>query len=75
MKQEAALDAGDQSSVLPSDLHTKYDVSCDCHQSYRCSHVLQAEIEQLRKRLADADMKTARVTHDVSVVIPYVDQT
>jgi len=45
--QEAALDAGNHSSVLPLDLQT-------------------GEIEQLRKRLTDAEMKTARVTHDLN---------
>ncbi|KAF8135507.1 hypothetical protein EV363DRAFT_797597 [Boletus edulis] len=48
--QEAALDAGDHPSALPPDLQTKYE----------------GEIEQLRKRLADAEMKSARVTLDLN---------
>ncbi|KAH0827787.1 hypothetical protein J3R83DRAFT_3405 [Lanmaoa asiatica] len=54
LKQEADIDAGDHSSALSLDLQTKYE----------------GELEQLRKRLADAEMKTARVTHDVSVLLP-----
>ncbi|KAF8554711.1 hypothetical protein OG21DRAFT_1496815, partial [Imleria badia] len=46
-KQEAALDAGEHSSV---DLQMKHE----------------GELEQLRKRLADAEMKTARITHDLN---------
>ncbi|KAG9316529.1 hypothetical protein JVU11DRAFT_2579 [Chiua virens] len=50
LKQEASLDADDHSSALPLDLQTKYE----------------SELEQLRRRMADAEMKTARVTHDLN---------
>ncbi|KAG8213853.1 hypothetical protein J3R82DRAFT_10597 [Butyriboletus roseoflavus] len=50
LKQEAAFDAGNHSSILSFDLQTKYE----------------GELEQLRKRLAEADTKTARVTHDLN---------
>ncbi|KAG6369677.1 hypothetical protein JVT61DRAFT_14176 [Boletus reticuloceps] len=50
LSQEAALNAGDHPSALPPDLQTKYE----------------GEIEQLRKRLADAERKTARVTHNLN---------
>jgi CAP-Gly domain-containing linker protein 1 len=33
--------------------------------------VPQNELEQLRKRLAEAEMKTARVTHDVCASLSY----
>lgn len=32
------------------------------------SDVLQAELEQMRKRLSDAEIKSARVVHDVRLV-------
>ncbi|KAF9218496.1 hypothetical protein BS17DRAFT_791294 [Gyrodon lividus] len=49
--QEAALDAGaNPSPAAPSDLQPKYE----------------GELEQLRKQLADAEMKTTRVTYDLN---------
>lgn len=34
LKQEAALDTGDHSSVLSSDLQTKYEVRCGLRRNY-----------------------------------------
>ncbi|KIK85026.1 hypothetical protein PAXRUDRAFT_35431 [Paxillus rubicundulus Ve08.2h10] len=51
LRQEAALDTGGEHSPTASpDFQAKYE----------------GELEQLRKRLADAEMKTARVTHDLN---------
>ncbi|KIJ61359.1 hypothetical protein HYDPIDRAFT_31443 [Hydnomerulius pinastri MD-312] len=50
LRQEAALDAGDDHSSAPSDVQAKFE----------------SELEQLRKRLTEAEMKTARVTHDLN---------
>ncbi|KAF8844266.1 hypothetical protein BDN67DRAFT_963002 [Paxillus ammoniavirescens] len=51
LRQEAALDSGaDHSPAASPDFQAKHE----------------GELEQLRKRLADAEMKTARVTHDLN---------
>ena len=51
------------------ELKTKYEVRSSSPISYGCSLIfpLQTEVEQLRKRLADVEMKSARQVHDVCV--------
>lgn len=42
--------------------------SDDAESFRRMLREQKAEVEQLRKRLADAEMKNARVTHDVCIL-------
>ena len=70
--EEAALSSsGDDPSILQRtirELKTKYEVAI-CYaflSTFKTKlNVLQADLEQLRKRLSETEMKSARTAHDV----------
>ena len=68
--EEAALNSSDDdASALQKtirEMKTKYEVSTyHVIFCYRGLNAPQAELEQLRKRLSETEMKSARTAHDV----------